>query len=109
MTRMAIASVTESEFKLIVASKGTVLVDFWAPWCVHCKKMSAVIEELQEDPATNFTIVAINADEQPEIATEHRVMSLPTLVVYKDGIAVNKTVGVQSKEAVISLLKRYTS
>lgn len=80
-----------------------VLVDFWASWCGPCKMLSPVIDEIAAE-RSDIVVGKINVDEQPELAAQFAVMSIPTLMVFKNGEIANKTVGVQSKEAILALL-----
>ncbi|MGU3471579.1 thioredoxin [Paenibacillus sp. D51F] len=94
---MAVA-LTKENFNESVQS-GVALVDFWAPWCGPCKMQLPIVEELSTELAGTATIAKINVDEQPELASQFGVMSIPTLILFKDGQPVDKMVGVQSKDA----------
>ncbi|MEV2907167.1 thioredoxin [Paenibacillus larvae] len=102
---MAIVNVTDQTFKAEVEGSGTVLVDFWAPWCGPCKMIAPVLEELDKEVDTK--IAKVNVDENPEFASRFGVMSIPTLIVFKEGQPVDKAVGVQSKDQLINLLSRH--
>nr|WP_040714334.1 thioredoxin [Paenibacillus curdlanolyticus] len=78
---------------------GVSLVDFWAPWCGPCKMQLPIVEELAGELAGQATIAKINVDEQPELASQFGVMSIPTLILFKDGQPIDKLVGLQSKDA----------
>ena len=70
-----------------------VIVDFWAPWCAPCRAVSPVLERLARTNAGRLKLVRLNVDEAPEIAAEHRAMSIPTMVVMRDGAEVDRVVG----------------
>ncbi|OXM14198.1 thioredoxin [Paenibacillus herberti] len=89
---------TKENFNENVQS-GVSLVDFWAPWCGPCKMQLPIVEELSAELEGTATIAKINVDEQPELASQFGVMSIPTLILFKDGQPVDKMVGLQSKDA----------
>lgn len=95
---MAAVALTKENFNDSVQS-GVTLVDFWAPWCGPCKMQLPIVEELGAELEGSATIAKINVDEQPELASQFGVMSIPTLILFKDGQPVDKMVGVQSKDA----------
>lgn len=103
---MAIVNVTDDSFKGEVEATGTVLVDFWAPWCGPCKMIAPVLEELDKE-VTDLKIAKLNVDDNPETASRFGVMSIPTLIVFKDGQPVDKVVGFQSKDALKNVVTRH--
>ena len=104
---MAIVNVTDSSFQAEVEGSGTVLVDFWAPWCGPCKMIAPVLEELDKDLGGSLKIAKVNVDDNPESASRFGVMSIPTLIVFKDGQPVDKVVGFQPKDALKSVVGRH--
>jgi thioredoxin 1 len=104
---VAIVSVSDNSFKNEVESTGTVLVDFWAPWCGPCKMIAPVLEELDKEVGTKLKIAKVNVDDNPESAGRYGVMSIPTLIVFKNGTPVDKVVGFQSKDALKKVVDRY--
>lgn len=94
---MAVA-ITKDNFNDTV-SQGVSLLDFWAPWCGPCKMQLPIVEELSEEMKGKATIAKVNVDEEPELASQFGVMSIPTLILFKDGQPVDKLVGLQSKAA----------
>lgn len=104
---MSIAQVTDQSFKAEVESTGTVLVDFWAPWCGPCKMIAPVLEELDQEIGGQVKIAKVNVDDNPESAGRFGVMSIPTLILFKDGQPVDKIVGFQSKDALKNVISRH--
>ncbi len=90
----------------VLQSDKTVLVDFYADWCGPCKMMAPVVEALAEELADKAVIGKLNVDENEEIAMKYGVMSIPTLIVFKNGQAVDKKVGVQSREVIVSMIEK---
>lgn len=80
-----------------------VLVDFWAAWCGPCQMLGPVIEEIAAE-RNDIKVAKVNVDEQPELASQFQVMSIPTLVVIKDGQIVNKSVGARPKDQILKML-----
>lgn len=87
--------------------KGTVLVDFYADWCGPCKMMGPVIEQVAQEYDGKASFYKLNVDESPDIAQQFGVMSIPTLIVFRDGKKVAQEVGYQPKPAVEKLLGSY--
>ena len=102
---MAVA-LTKENFNETIQS-GVSLVDFWAPWCGPCRMIAPVLEELDQEMGDKVKIVKVNVDENQETASKFGVMSIPTLLVFKNGELVDKTVGYQPKEALVQLLEKH--
>src|SRR3954464_3787273 len=103
---MAITHATDQTFSN-EAGSGLVLVDFWAPWCGPCKMIAPVLEELDSEIGEKVKIVKLDVDENPETASKYGVMSIPTLLVFKNGEVVDKTVGFQPKDSLASVLEKH--
>lgn len=91
--------------KEVIESEVPVLLDFWAPWCGPCRMVSPVVDEVALENA-NFKVGKINVDDEPELAGKFGVMSIPTLVVMKNGNVIDKSVGVQSKEHILKMMEK---
>ncbi|MBS4176109.1 thioredoxin [Lederbergia citrea] len=103
---MAITHATDQNFAA-ETGEGVVLVDFWAPWCGPCKMIAPVLEELDAELGEKAKIVKVDVDDNQETASQYGIMSIPTLVVFKDGEVVDKAVGFQPKEALAELLQKH--
>ena len=102
---MAVITLTAENFEQeVLKSDIPVLVDFWAPWCMPCRMLSPVIDDIAKD-ATTFKVGKINVDEQGELAQQYGIMSIPTLIIFRDGKVSNQTMGVQPKQAILEMLK----
>lgn len=100
---MSIA-VTDADFEsVVIKSSIPVLVDFWAPWCGPCRMVMPLVEEIAEE-RDDVKVVKINVDEEPELASQFQVMSIPTLMVVKNGEVVNKTMGARPKAQINAML-----
>lgn len=100
---MEIKLSTENFEKEVLKSEKPVLVDFYADWCGPCNAMAPVIEELAKELDGKVKVGKINVDENPDIAVEYNVMSIPTLIVFKNGKEEKRLVGLRNKEELINL------
>ena len=101
---MSAINVNEKNFREeVVNSDRPVLIDFFAPWCGPCRMVVPIVEQIAEE-REDIKVVKINIDEEPGLASQFRVMSIPTLVVFKNGVVVNQAVGARSKDAILAML-----
>ncbi|MFD1956537.1 thioredoxin [Paenibacillus thailandensis] len=103
---MPIGTITDASFNAAVEEGETVLVDFWANWCPPCKTIAPILEELDAE-LPNLKIVKLNVDDEPEAPSRYKVMSLPALIVFKNGQPVDKYVGFKSKNELKNLVGRH--
>lgn len=97
-----VKTVTVQNFEEVVQSEKTVLLDFWATWCGSCMRQGPIVEALGEE---GFAVGKVDVDAQPELAQRFRIMSIPTLIVFKDGKEYKKMIGLTSKEELKALLQ----
>lgn len=102
---MSIIYLTDSNFeKEVIKSSLPVLIDFWAPWCMPCKMINPILEELEKEYGGKVKIGKVNVDECQEKASEYRVMSIPNLKFFKDGKLVDELIGVVPKKMITEKL-----
>lgn len=104
---MAIIHVSDQSFPTDVESTGTVLVDFWAPWCAPCRMIAPILEEIDKEIGDKVTIAKLNVDENQATASKFGIMGIPTLLLFKDGKPVEKVVGYQPKEELMATINKY--
>ncbi len=103
---MAHITVNDHDFDAkVIKSDKTILVDFWAPWCGPCKMQDPILEEIDKELAGIADIAKLNVDENPEVAQQFGVMSIPTLIIFKGGKAVGQFTGLQSKDRLLGALQ----
>lgn len=90
--------------KEVISSEKPILVDFWASWCGPCQMIAPIVEEISNELSERIEVGKLNVDEQPEIAIKYDVMSIPTLILFKDGKVVNTIIGYHSKEEILEFI-----
>ena len=101
---MSVMNITKSNFqKEVIESNIPVLVDFWASWCGPCKMLSPIVDEVAEENP-QIKVCKVNVDEQPELASKFGIMSIPTLVVFKDGKVESRAMGARPENQILELL-----
>ena len=102
---MSVININKDNFEqVVINSDKPVLVDFWASWCGPCRMVSPIVDDIAET-AVDFKVGKINVDDEQELAIRYGVMSIPTLMVFKDGKAVKQAVGARNKNQILDLLK----
>lgn len=101
---MSVLHITKENYEQeVVKSEKPVLIDFWASWCMPCRMVSPIIDEIAGE-REDVKVCKINVDEQPELAAKFGIMSIPTLVVMKNGEITNKSLGARPKQQILNLL-----
>ncbi|MEL6352132.1 MAG: thioredoxin [Cyanobacteria bacterium J06627_28] len=105
---MSAAQVTDSTFKQeVLESEAPVLVDFWAPWCGPCRMVAPVVDEISEQYDGQVKVVKVNTDENPSVASQYGIRSIPTLMIFKGGQRVDMVVGAVPKTTLANTLEKY--
>jgi len=101
---MSVININKNNFhNEVIESDKPVLLDFWAPWCSHCRMVMPIVEEIAKE-RSDIKVAKVNIDEQMELANQFSIMSIPSLIVMKEGKIVNKAVGSRPKKAILSML-----
>lgn len=102
---MSAINVNKNNFQSeVMNSDKTILLDFWAPWCGPCRRVAPIMEEIS-DERSDIKVCKVNVDEEPELAGEFGIMSIPTLVMVKNGQVVGQTVGARPKNMILEMLQ----
>ena len=92
---------TNTNFEELLQDGKLVIVDFWATWCGPCRMLSPLLDEVEEEMADKISVVKVNVDDADEIAMKYRIMNIPTLLFFKNGQLVDKTVGAMPKNVLV--------
>ena len=96
---------TNTNFAELLQDSKLVIVDFWAVWCGPCRMLSPILDEVEAEMADQVSVVKVNVDDADEIAAQYRIMSIPTLLFFKNGVQVDKTVGAMPKPVLVEKIK----
>ena len=103
-----IKHLTTDDFEQVISSEESlVLVDFWAEWCGPCKMIAPILDEIADEQVGTVKIAKLNVDDAPDTARQYEVMSIPTMILFKDGEPVKKIVGAKPKDAILEELAEY--
>ena len=103
---MSVLNINKNNFQQeVLSSSKPVLIDFWAPWCGPCRMFAPIVDQVAEENEALIKVGKINIDEEPELASQYGVMSIPTLVLFKNGKPTATSVGVRPKNAVEDMFK----
>lgn len=103
-----VQEVSEAGFEQdVLQSSVPVLVDFWAPWCGPCRMLAPTVEQIAEEFAGRLKVVKVNTDDNPGVAGKYQIMSIPTLMLFKDGKPVDQMIGVQPKGVLVSRIEQH--
>jgi len=102
---MSVLTIKNDNFEEeVIKSNKIVLLDFWASWCGPCRMLSPIVDEVSDELGDSIKVGKINVDEEPDLASKYQIMSIPTLVIIKDGKEMKRSVGVISKSEIKNLL-----
>ena len=102
---MSVLTIKNDNFEEeVIKSNKIVLLDFWASWCGPCRMLSPIVDEVSDEWGDSIKVGKINVDEEPDLASKYQIMSIPTLVIIKDGKEMKRSVGVISKSEIKNLL-----
>ncbi|HOU38471.1 MAG TPA: thioredoxin [Treponemataceae bacterium] len=104
---MAVLHTDGASFNKVINQDKPVLVDFWAPWCGPCKMLGPVLEEAEKEIGDKAIIAKVNVDDEQDLAVKFGISSIPTMVLFKNGEAVERSVGFIAKEKIVSLIKSH--
>jgi thioredoxin 1 len=100
-------TITEAQFALdVLKSSKPVLVDFWAPWCGPCKMLAPVVEKVATKLSDRLHVVSLNTDEAPNIAAEYQISGIPCLMLFKNGLSVDRLTGFTNEAAIIAMVEK---
>ncbi|AWG41788.1 thioredoxin [Treponema pallidum] len=103
---MALLDISSGNLRKTIETNPLVIVDFWAPWCGSCKMLGPVLEEVESEVGSGVVIGKLNVDDDQDLAVEFNVVSIPTLIVFKDGKEVDRSIGFVDKSKILTLIQK---
>ncbi len=104
---MEIINLSEQDFDELLASGKTFLVDYWAPWCVYCRRISPAYDKIAQQYGDRLTVAKVNIDEVPTLSHRENIQVIPTLVLYRDGKALGSVTAPESKAAIDAFIREW--
>ena len=98
---------TDADFATLISGPKPVLVDFWAEWCSPCRLIAPVVQKIADNHTDKITVAKLNVDENPQTAMSYDVMSIPTLIVYKDGVEKKRIVGARPEHVLVAEIAEF--
>jgi thioredoxin 1 len=104
---MAVLHTNAASFEKVINQNIPVLVDFWAPWCGPCKMLGPVLEDVEKDIGEKAVIAKVNVDDEQDLSVKFNVSSIPTMIVFKNGQSVERSVGFMPKDKIVAMLQKH--
>lgn len=101
---MAVLHINAESFDKVINQDIPVLVDFWAPWCGPCKMLGPILEDVEKEIGTKAVIAKLNVDDEQDLAVKFNVSSIPTMIIFKKGVAVDRSVGLLTKDKILTMI-----
>lgn len=102
---MEVMNINEQAFDKLLSSKNAFLVDYWAPWCVYCRRIAPAYDKIAQDYSGKLTVTKVNIDDEPNLANRENIQVIPTLVLYRDGEILGSITAPDSKAAIEAFIE----
>ncbi|HOT61769.1 MAG TPA: thioredoxin [Treponemataceae bacterium] len=104
---MAVLHTNAQSFDKVISQDKPVLVDFWAPWCGPCKMLGPILEDVEREVGDSAVVAKVNVDDEPDLAVKFGVSNIPTMILFRKGETLDRTVGLIPKDKIVALIKSH--